>query len=63
MNSVPGFQPLPTAFSPQYPLSGAHGWAKGVVLMVDALAVKLTEDYEKLRKDYVESLMVDKRLL
>jgi hypothetical protein len=31
--------------------------------MVDALAVKLTEDYEKLRKDYVESLMVDKRLL
>ena len=31
--------------------------------MADALGVDLTEDYKNLRKDYVDSLMVGKRLL
>ncbi len=31
--------------------------------MADALGVELTEDYKNLRRDYVQSLMVGKRLL
>lgn len=34
-----------------------------ITRMADALGVELTEDYKNLRKDYVESLMVGKRLL
>ncbi|MGH7771699.1 MAG: carboxymuconolactone decarboxylase family protein [Candidatus Binatia bacterium] len=33
-----------------------------ITRMADALGVELTEDYKNLRKDYVESLMVGKRL-
>ena len=53
------------------------GWSDGEILdiaavtcyrifisrMADALGVELTEDYRNLRGDYVESLMVGKRLL
>jgi uncharacterized peroxidase-related enzyme len=53
------------------------GWTDGEILdiaavsayrnfitrMADALGVELTEDYRNLRRDYVESLMVGKRLL
>ena len=31
--------------------------------MADALGVELTEDYKSLRKDYVDTLMVGKKLL
>ncbi|MEE8074151.1 MAG: peroxidase [Candidatus Binatia bacterium] len=31
--------------------------------MADALGVELTDDYHTLRKDYVDSLMVGKKLL
>lgn len=34
-----------------------------ITRMADALGVELTEDYRNLRKDYVDSLMVGKRLL
>jgi uncharacterized protein YciW len=34
-----------------------------ITRMADALGVELTEDYRRLRKDYVGSLMVGKRLL
>lgn len=34
-----------------------------ITRMADALGVELTEDYKTLRQDYVESLMVGKRLL
>ena len=34
-----------------------------ITRMADALGVELTEDYRSLRKDYMESLMVGKRLL
>lgn len=34
-----------------------------ITRMADALGVELTEDYEGLRKDYIESLMVGKQLL
>jgi uncharacterized peroxidase-related enzyme len=34
-----------------------------ITRMADALGVELTEDYKNLRRDYVESLMVGKRLL
>ncbi|MGH7767089.1 MAG: carboxymuconolactone decarboxylase family protein [Candidatus Binatia bacterium] len=34
-----------------------------ITRMADALGVELTEDYKSLRRDYVESLMVGKRLL
>jgi len=34
-----------------------------ITRMADGLGVELTEDYKSLRKDYVESLMVGKRLL
>lgn len=34
-----------------------------ITRMADALGVELTEDYRSLRRDYVESLMVGKRLL
>ena len=34
-----------------------------ITRMADALGVELTEDYKNLRKDYLESLMVGKRLL
>ncbi len=34
-----------------------------ITRMADALGVELTEDYKNLRKDYVESLMVGKKLL
>lgn len=34
-----------------------------ITRMADALGVELTEDYKGLRRDYVESLMVGKRLL
>ena len=34
-----------------------------ITRMADALGVELTADYENLRKDYVESLMVGKKLL
>lgn len=34
-----------------------------ITRMADALGVELTEDYKNLRQDYVESLMVGKRLL
>ncbi len=34
-----------------------------ITRMADALGVELTEDYRNLRRDYVESLMVGKRLL
>ncbi len=33
-----------------------------ITRMADALGVELTEDYKKLRQDYVESLMVGKKL-
>ena len=34
-----------------------------ITRMADALGVELTEDYKNLRRDYLESLMVGKRLL
>ena len=34
-----------------------------ITRMADALGVELTEDYKNLRKDYVDSLMVGKKLL
>ncbi len=34
-----------------------------ITRMADALGVQLTEDYAKLRKDYLDSLMVGKKLL
>lgn len=34
-----------------------------ITRMADALGVELTEDYKNLRRDYVESLMVGKKLL
>ena len=34
-----------------------------ITRMADALGVELTEDYKSLRRDYVESLMVGRRLL
>ncbi|MBI2174955.1 MAG: peroxidase [Candidatus Omnitrophica bacterium] len=34
-----------------------------ITRMADALGVELTEDCKNLRKDYIESLMVGKRLL
>ena len=34
-----------------------------ITRMADALGVELPEEYKNLRKDYVESLMVGKRLL
>lgn len=34
-----------------------------ITRMADALGVELTEDYKNLRKDYVESLLVGKKLL
>lgn len=34
-----------------------------ITRMADALGVELTEDYNNLRKDYVESLLVGKKLL
>lgn len=34
-----------------------------ITRMADALGVELTEDYRNLRRDYLESLMVGKRLL
>jgi len=34
-----------------------------ITRMADALGVELTEDYKNLRQDYVQSLMVGKKLL
>jgi alkylhydroperoxidase family enzyme len=34
-----------------------------ITRMADALGVQLTEDYGSLRKDYIDSLMVGKKLL
>ena len=34
-----------------------------ITRMADAMGVELTEDYKKLRQDYVQSLMVGKQLL
>ena len=34
-----------------------------ITRMADALGVELTEDYNNLRKDYVESLLVGKKLM
>jgi uncharacterized peroxidase-related enzyme len=34
-----------------------------ITRMADALGVELTEDYKNLRRDYVDSLMVGKKLL
>lgn len=34
-----------------------------ITRMADALGVELPEDYQNLRRDYVESLMVGKKLL
>lgn len=34
-----------------------------ITRMADALGAELTEDYKKLRRDYVQSLMVGKQLL
>ena len=34
-----------------------------ITRMADSLGVQLTEDYARLRKDYVDALMVGKKLL
>ena len=46
-----------------FDIAAVTSYRNFITRMADALGVELTEDYKSLRRDYVESLMVGKKLL